>query len=105
MTPQQAVRKVRFYVRAQGYAAMLGWPAPGVGGWVIGVRTTDGRKQVITVPHAEVERVWEETKSRRGAKRAKHAEHRCALCGHAAKHDRARGCLHFDGRGFCPCKG
>ncbi len=35
--------------------------------------------------------------------RVKH-ETRCANCGHAAVHVPGRGCLHFEGNRFCPCK-
>lgn len=29
---------------------------------------------------------------------------RCPQCGHTAKHPKGTGCLHIDGKGFCPCK-
>jgi hypothetical protein len=41
-------------------------------------------------------------------KHGKHAvtqHHRCAACGHTAKHDAHAGCLHHDRKGhFCSCK-
>ena len=30
--------------------------------------------------------------------------HRCAACGHTARHDHRAGCTHFDGKRFCPCR-
>jgi hypothetical protein len=35
---------------------------------------------------------------------AKPKHHRCAACGHTARHDHKVGCTHFEGKNFCPCR-
>lgn len=45
------------------------------------------------------------THTKRAHHPAKRVHHKCAMCGHAAKHDSSAGCLHRDPSGrFCTCR-
>ena len=66
-------------------------------------KTTARRKATGKKPRsAEAARRKTQRAPARNA-RVKH-ETRCANCGHAAAHVKGRGCLHFEGKRFCPCK-